>query len=404
MPPTLSIGLRIGTACLIATAWQLVSTDAARAQQPFATAPETPAAAPEAPGSTAMTTPAMTGPLVANPRPISFDTGGFGTIYFTGAISAMGLFQSDPVAGDHHDHVDLTNGQFMLQKTDGLFQFYAQAGAYSFPTVGTPYFHVGKITGDTFGAFPVGYAKIAPSDEFSIQAGKLPTLIGAEYAFTFQNMNIERGLLWNQEPIISRGVQANYTVGPLALNVSLNDGYYSDNYNWVSGLATYTINKTNTLAVAAGGNFSRTTRASFATPLAQNNSTLVNLIYTYNDAPWTITPYFQYTTIPTDATLGIARAETWGGAILASYALNDNVSLAGRVEYISSSGPGNVLYGPGSSAFSFTMTPTWQDGIYFLRGEASVVSAFSTTAGAAFGKAGNTKTQARWQLETGIIF
>jgi len=30
-------------------------------------------------------------------------------------------------------------------------------------------------------------------------AAKLPTLIGAEYTFTFENMNIERGLLWNQE-------------------------------------------------------------------------------------------------------------------------------------------------------------------------------------------------------------
>ena len=58
---------------------------------------------------------------------------------------------------------------------------------------------------------PQAFLKIVPTDNFSIQAGKLPTLIGAEYTFSFENFNIERGLLWNQEPAVSRGVQANYT-------------------------------------------------------------------------------------------------------------------------------------------------------------------------------------------------
>ena len=60
---------------------------------------------------------------------------------------------------------------------------------------GTQYFHLPKITGNTFGPVPVAYGKLVATDELSLQFGKLPTLIGAEYAFTFQNMNIERGLL-----------------------------------------------------------------------------------------------------------------------------------------------------------------------------------------------------------------
>ncbi len=62
-------------------------------------------------------------------------------------------------------------------------------------------------------------------------AGKLPTLIGAEYTFTFENMNIERGLLWNQENAVNRGVQANFTSGPVAVSVSWNDGFYPNRYN-----------------------------------------------------------------------------------------------------------------------------------------------------------------------------
>ncbi len=84
-------------------------------------------------------------------------------------------------------------------------------------------------------------------------------------------------------------------------------------------------------------------------------------------------------------------ASTYGGAILANYSINDNVNLAGRWEYIGSTGGAaspSLLYGPGSSAMSFTMTPTWQDGIYFLRGDVSVVKAFDTTAGLAFGQTG----------------
>ncbi len=402
MTRSLSIGLGLGAACVIAAAWQVADLPAAWAQQPAPPPPMAPGP-PEPAASTAMTTPALTGPLVANPNPITFDTGVFGKMYFTGAITGMGLFQSDPVPGNSHTHFDLTNGHFMLQKTEGMVQFFTQGGVYSFPALGAPYFHVAKTTGNTFGAFPVAYGKLAPTDEFSVLVGKLPTLIGAEYAFTYQNMNIERGLLWNQEPIISRGIQANYATGPLTLSLSLNDGFYSNNYNWITGLASYAMNKENTVAVAAGGNFGRSAKNNFVTFLNQNNSTIVNLIYTYNAAPWTITPYFQYTNVPANPAIGIAsQGSTYGGAILANYNINDNVNLAARAEYIGSSGSNNLLYGPGSSAASLTLTPTWQNGVYFLRGEASVVQAFDTPG--AFGRAGTARTQARWVLETGIMF
>jgi hypothetical protein len=413
MKPSLSTGLRAGAACLLAAAWNVGTQTPASAQQPApptALAPGAPAPEAAAPTSNAMAVPAMIGPLVANPNPMNTDAGDIGTYYFTGVISGLALFQSDPVVGNHQTSLDLSNGQFIVQKTDGLLQFYAQGGLYTLPALGTPYFHVAKTTGDTYGLFPVGYAKLAPNDAFSVLAGKLPTLIGAEDTFTFQNTNIERGLLWNQENAVNRGIQANYTLGSLALSLSLNDGFYSENYNWVTGSAAWTIDKQNTLTVAAGGNVDRTTKATFVTPLAQNNSTIVNLIYTYNAAPWTITPYFQYTNVPANAALGFGQdASTWGGAVLANYSINDNWNLAGRGEFIGSSGSAakgapNLLYGQGSSALSFTLTPTWQQGVFFVRADASVVSAFSTTAGAAFGKSGNSTTQGRFVLETGIIF
>src|SRR4029077_17973863 len=119
-----------------------------------------------------------------------------------------------------------------------------------------------------FGPVPLAYIKIAPNDAFSVQAGKLPTLIGAENAFTFQNTIFGGRLLWRQEPIVSRGVQANYTLGALALSGSLNDGYYSDSYNWLTGSAAWTIDKENTLTLGGGGNFDHTDKNAVSCILA----------------------------------------------------------------------------------------------------------------------------------------
>ncbi len=378
----------------------------ARADEPAAPAP----AAPAAPTSNAMTSPAMTGPLAANPNPFKFDAGPLGPVYVTGILSGLGMAQSNPTAADKTDRFDISNGQVVLQNTTGLVQFYAQAGAYSIPALGTAYVPASRANNLLYGPLPEGYLKLAPSDSFSIQAGKLPTLIGAEYTFTFENMNIERGLLWNQEPAISDGVQGNYTVGPLAFSVSLNDGYYSGDYNWLTGSVTWTIDGSNTLSVVGGGNFGQTGTSTYATPVAQNNGSILNVIYTYNAAPWTITPYFQYTNVPKDPTLGWTRdAQTYGGAVLASYAFTDTFSLAGRAEVIGSSGSAtdgapNLIYGPGSSAWSLTLTPTYQKSLFFLRGEVSYVGANGTSGNLAFGHSGNATSQGRVLAETGIVF
>lgn len=359
----------------------------------------------------ALSTPAMTGPLKANAKPTTFDAGPLGTIYVTGVLSGIGLVQDNTSPGDMDSQVDVSNAQVFVQKTDGLIQFFVQGGAYSLPALGTPYVRAGSATNTFFGALPQGFIKIAPSDSFSVIAGKLPTLIGAEYTFTFENMNIERGLLWNQENAVNRGVQANYTSGPLAFSLSFNDGFYSDVYNWLWGSVAWTIDPQNSLSFVAGGNLGRTNVVStLATPLAQNNEDIYNVIYTHTSGPWTITPYLQYTHVAKDAVLGFAHsADTWGGAVLVSYAFDDNWSLAGRAEYIDSSGSvangaPSLIYGPGSNAWSITATPTYQNGIFFARAELSYVGAGSTTPGFALGPTFTDTSQVRGMLEAGVLF
>lgn len=381
-----------------------LSVSTARAEDTSAQGAAAPAAAPAAPSLM----PSMVGPLVTNPNPYFYDTGTFGKIYVTGAASGVALWQTNRTSNDHTGNADISNAQVFIQKPDGVVQFFVQGGLYSTPDLGTPYFRADKLTDNTFNFLEQGFLKIAPTDSFNVEVGKLPTLFGAEYTFSYENMNIERGLLWNQENAVNRGVQANYTQGPLALALSWNDGFYSNHYDWLSGSAAWTINSENSLSFVAGGNLNHTNFTEFATPLAQNNGQIYDLIYTWNHGPWTVSPYVQYTRTPQDTSVGLAdSASTLGAAVLAKYTFNPNWSLAGRVEYIDSNGNAagpNLLYGQNSNAWSATITPTYQYKTFFGRADASYVHAGNITAGDAFGTAGNDRSQARLVLEVGSLF
>lgn len=367
------------------------------------------------PPMTPVATPAIAGPLSYPLMPLTLDLGPLGDkVYVDGALTGLVFWQNHAsrIGSDSDSRGDLSNAQVFVQKTDGLFQYFIQAGMYSLPALGTPYVNSHQTTQLTYGWVPQGFLKLAPTDSLSVEIGKLPTLIGDEYTFTFENMNIFRGLLWNQEPAVQRGVQVNYIAGPLAFSLSLNDGFYSNRYNWITGSAAWTIDMANTVSLVGGGNVGRTDYSTSATPFLQNNGSILNLIYTHTDGPVTISPYFQFTSVGANQALGILHdASTTGFAILANYAFDDNFKVAGRVEYIDSSGKGatlatstNLLYGPGSNAFSFTITPTYQLGIFYLRGEVAYVSAGSTTSGLTFGPKGGDSTQTRFALEGGVLF
>jgi hypothetical protein len=208
---------------------------------------------------------------------------------------------------------------------------------------------------------------------------------------------------------VNRGVQVNQTMGKLTASVSWNDGFYSNRYTWVSGSLAY-ANGPHSLSFVAGGNAGHTGYETFATPV-QNNSSIYNVIYTYTKGAWILQPYFQYTDVPTDVKIGILKgASTTGGAILASRAFSHGFSLAGRWEYLSSSGnvaqdAVNLLYGPGSSGTSVTGTPTFQYGGFFVRADLAWVHVMSGfTPGDGFGSSGLNGNQFRAVAEMGFMF
>jgi hypothetical protein len=296
------------------------------------------------------------------------------------------------------------------QVRKSLFQYYIQAGVYTLPTLSVPFVNAQNTVNNLYGPVPVAYAKWQAAKNTQFLIGSLPTLMGAESTFTYQNFNIERGIVWNQENAINRGIQVNQTIGKyLSAAISWNDGYYSDRYSWLSGSATLTKGP-HSLVYDGMGNLGQTVYETTATPI-QNNGYMHAVIYTYTKGPWIVSPYFQYGKLPTNAKVGVGNGTSaTGGALNVSYAFKSGFSLPVRFEGLTSSGTPtdksvNMLgFGVGSSGITFTATPTYQKGGMYLRSDLAIVHASSYTPGDVFGKTGTDASQFRAVLEFGFIF
>ncbi len=361
-----------------------------------------------------LTMPAMIGPLTINPQPFHFTQGIIHDVYVSGAASLLFLGQTHPTLGDRHTRLDVSNAQVFIQKPEGRFQFFFQLGAYSIPTLGLPYVRAAQSV-TAFGVMPQAYLKYQPSKSISIQAGKLPTLVGVEYAFSYENLNIERGLLWNQENTVNRGLQFNYTSGKLSFSAAFSDGYYSGKYNWFTASLALAFNSRNTLVAVSGGNLGTTAPAKTPGAAYQNNGSTYDLIYTWISGRFTFEPYVQYTRVPASAALGISHAgSTLGETFFISYTSPASkrgliFSCPIRLSYIASpnaaeTGVPNLLYGPNSQAYSATLTPGYQLGRLYLRTELSFIRARHLTPPNGFGSLGTSPSQSRALLECGILF
>jgi hypothetical protein len=56
-----------------------------------------------------------------------------------GVVSGIGIVQNHAVSGDRSARADASNAQVIIQKPDGLIQYYLEVGAYSIPELGAAY-------------------------------------------------------------------------------------------------------------------------------------------------------------------------------------------------------------------------------------------------------------------------
>ncbi len=81
---------------------------------------------------------AQAGAIAPNATPISFNSG-FGDITVGGQLSVWLLAgTTHQTAFRRRERPSMSPTRRVRRKTNGMFQFYVQAGLYSFPTVGVP--------------------------------------------------------------------------------------------------------------------------------------------------------------------------------------------------------------------------------------------------------------------------
>lgn len=278
---------------------------------------------------------------------------------------------------------DVSNALYTFTRTSGTFRYGASLGAYAFPVVGQPLASAFGSNANTslYGLVPIGYLEYAPTGHFAVMAGKLAALLGQEGVFTYQNVDIQRGLGWNMEPLISRGVRVAYATGKLSADVEINDGYYSGRYRAVEGLLGWAFDTQTTAQFAAIVPDANTPGNPTATIA---NKAEYNFMFTQTVGKLTVSPYVLLVNSPASQPAGYTTSErAWAAVMLASYAFNGSFSVAGRYERAQNTGSVTdsganadlVGYGPGSAASTYTLTPSYAIGKFAMRAEYSFVTA-----------------------------
>jgi hypothetical protein len=285
------------------------------------------------------------------------------------------------------------------------------AGGYNFPTVGvaaTPTFAKGANT-NLYTVLSLASVQYTLNDHVSVAAGKFAALLGQESPFTYQNLNVQRGLGWSMEPTISRAVQATYANGAWSATLQDTDAYYSGGnraLEWIVGYAPSANANLQFAGIEPGANVPGNPTT------AIGNKAEYDLMYTRQIGKFSFLPYYLWVRSPQSSILGYTSDERATAAVLlASYAFSTPFSLALRYEAVANASSTTdkspnadlIGYGPGSSARTFTLTPAYRIGYGILRLEYSHVSVSAAAPGLAFGSAGNDSTQTRYGFELGLI-
>ncbi len=374
--------------------------------------------------------PAYGGVIKPNPNPTCFTLGGFGDIYVGGAITGYAYTQSNPfpfsaapLPSDRAARVDFTNIQGWIQKADGPFQFYVQAGAYAIPALGFANYSALDQTDLLFTPLPVAFGKYVFNDQWSIQGGRMPTLIGTEAPFTFQNLNISRGLLFNQENIINHGVQVNYADGPWSASVAGTDGFFSGNISWLTGAITYKLDDNNTFGINGGLNLDRTDvlarsiRYAYATRCSSRTAASCRSTTPTRTGRGRSRPTSSTRTSP--ATTGSASSRAPRPMAARCWRPIPSTTTS-RSPAASSTSPRPACGMPASPTCSTARaarpcpspSPRPSFDRFFVRGEYSRVQLYDITRGdlafgtlgSGFGRTGNRTSQDRYMIEGGITF
>lgn len=368
------------------------------------------------------------------PTPIKYNLGRLGEYSISGGVDGYGavynngtgnLFNQNP----QNVSTGLANALINIQKTTGLVQFTFEAGEYTFPILGSKAFEYptgSPQNGYNFLGTPVlqGYVTLAPSPDFSISAGIIPTVEGLESGQDWGNSNFFLSQLANMEITSERGVEATLTHGPAILTVQFDDGYFSKRFNNIQGALTYNLNSSDYIYVYGSDTMGTTDFTNVTNGFPEVNSNMIGGGFNATFGKLNVIPYVQYQWLPKSARVGNVKTySNIGFAISADYQFNKLWSLGSQVSYVSTNtdkqdianavafgnwmgygatGPGAI--GPGASMLGFQVTPTWQYKQLFVRTTFAYSHLSSFLPGFGYGTSGNKSSLFAGVVEVGFLF
>lgn len=327
----------------------------------------------------------------------------FGNFNLNGALSSYVIY-SDNKTDAKKTRFDIASAILSISKSAKPFGFTIYGGAYATPVLGAGLLKTTDYT-NFFSALPVAYLEYAPIDDLSIQVGKLPTIIGFESLFTYQNNYLQRGLIWNMQPVINNGVRILYTKEKYFLKAGINDGFYTLSTTHPKMAFEGSLGLTPIKDFSLSFNFLIPDKSSRPNDTAiPSNKREYNILSTYTINNLSLGLDLVYIEAPKDDNAGvIEKSKASGGALHLSYSLTQNFKISSRIEYFKDNADnGNidlVGLGDGNKGYSFTLTPMYQKGNIYLKTEFTYVKADKN-----FAQNSSKDNQSRIGLELGFSF
>lgn len=342
----------------------------------------------------------------------------FGSLEVNGALTGYFLNGKRIAENAKETRVDMASALLSLTKKAKPLGFTLLGGAFATPVVGLDTYKTSDNV-NLFSPLPLAYLEIAtPLKGLTFSLGRMGTLVGYEAPFTYQNNYIQRGLVWNMQPVFHHGIRATYSKGIFTGKLGINDGYYSlgvDSYS-PSGKA---VNK---LAYALEGSLGITPLKdlaltfNFLIPESSArpnevtnpaNKQQYNLILSYTLKKLTFSGDLLYVYAPKSSKAQVPdSAKAYGGALHVTYDYAPfRFSL--RAEYIKdkkdAGGIDLVGIGEDNRGYTLTFTPGYYKDPFFIRAEVSYVKAKRDFADIKEGEP-TKDSQTRFGLELGFKF
>jgi hypothetical protein len=238
---------------------------------------------------------------------------------------------------------------------------------------------LGTATSGTGTALQYGWLDIMPTDGLTLQAGVLATNVGYEVVPSYDNGNILRGLVWNNQPAYYRGIRATYSTGNMSVYVEGNkDAMGTGGTGCAGSLGSHCSGS----GAGVSGSFGNFDAALNVFDIA-NGGNIVDVIASTKMGGTTLAANIDYIQKAKVLKTPGTDDNAWAAALYATMAMGANASLPIRVEYVSDGTSG--IYGlfytdpatgnpTTNNAYTVTITPTYNfSDSTFVRAELAYV-------------------------------